>query len=86
MRVPGLTKQIDFRLKMEDWAKIHGVDVATLPKTACVRGNCSWCMNPKVEAKKICGNCGNEKPIRYCSRECQVAHWTRGHKKDCVKK
>ena len=34
----------------------------------------------KVGAKKICGRCG---VVRYCSRECQVAHWKAGHKREC---
>ncbi|KAJ3128224.1 hypothetical protein HK098_004970 [Nowakowskiella sp. JEL0407] len=32
---------------------------------------------------KICGGC---KEQRYCSTNCQIAHWVRGHAKECTKK
>ncbi|XP_035664674.1 GA-binding protein subunit beta-1-like [Branchiostoma floridae] len=44
------------------------------------------CCNPKCgkpgyrSALKLCGRC---KLTRYCSRDCQIQHWTVGHKKCC---
>jgi hypothetical protein len=47
------------------------------PKT----GRCRYCRNedPKMELKK-CSQC---KTAEYCSKECQVADWRAGHKKEC---
>ncbi|MES1909579.1 MAG: hypothetical protein MHM6MM_002295 [Cercozoa sp. M6MM] len=36
----------------------------------------------QVERFKTCSNCFVE---RYCSRECQVAHWNAGHRDECGK-
>ncbi|XP_078601056.1 uncharacterized protein LOC144876046 isoform X1 [Branchiostoma floridae x Branchiostoma japonicum] len=44
------------------------------------------CCNPKCgkpghrKTLKLCGRC---KLTRYCSRDCQIQHWTVGHKKCC---
>ncbi|XP_035682083.1 protein fem-1 homolog A-like isoform X3 [Branchiostoma floridae] len=44
------------------------------------------CCNPKCgkpdhrSTLKLCGRC---KLTRYCSRECQIQHWSVGHKKCC---
>ncbi|XP_078603313.1 uncharacterized protein LOC144877285 [Branchiostoma floridae x Branchiostoma japonicum] len=44
------------------------------------------CCNPKCgkpgkrKTLKLCGRC---KLTRYCSRECQIQHWSVGHKKCC---
>ncbi|XP_035683002.1 uncharacterized protein LOC118420332 [Branchiostoma floridae] len=44
------------------------------------------CCNPKCgkpgyrSALKLCGRC---KLTRYCSRDCQIQHWSVGHKKCC---
>jgi hypothetical protein len=47
------------------------------PKT----GRCSYCNkeSPRMELK----NCSRCKFVHYCSKECQIADWRAGHKKDC---
>ena len=43
----------------------------------------AWpCANPKCQkrGKKKCSKC---KGVKYCSRNCQVAHWRSGHKHEC---
>lgn len=40
-------------------------------------GLCVVCGTP---TKKQCSRC---KAVKYCSRDCQVAHWTDGHKQVC---
>ena len=40
---------------------------------------CDNCGRPERELK-ACGRC---KLTRYCSKECQVAHWKTGHKRFC---
>ena len=47
------------------------------------------CNNPLCNLKmlddkalKVCGICMTAK---YCSKECQVAHWHKSHKKECVR-
>lgn len=44
---------------------------------------CRTCETPESPSTKlmVCARC---KVVRYCSRECQVADWKRGHKKLCV--
>jgi hypothetical protein len=52
-----------------------------IAKQAPKTGRCNYCHSPdlKVELKK-CSQC---KISQYCSKDCQVADWKRGHKKDC---
>mmetsp|Transcript_20970 Transcript_20970/g.31799 ORF Transcript_20970/g.31799 Transcript_20970/m.31799 type:complete len:295 (-) Transcript_20970:274-1158(-) len=38
---------------------------------------CAYC--GKENADKLCSRC----KVKYCGRECQVAHWKAGHKKSC---
>jgi len=73
-------KQRLYELERKDWALANNIDESTLPSTRYPAGKCSWCMNPQVEAKSVCGKCKNE---NYCSRECQLAHWKDSHKKSC---
>lgn len=40
-------------------------------------GLCAVCSTP---TKKQCSRC---KAVKYCSRECQVAHWADGHRQEC---
>lgn len=47
---------------------------------------------PRSAPPRICANCGkagerhcNQCGLRYCSRECQRAHWKAGHKRTCKK-
>ena len=49
-----------------------------------VRKNCAHCQMDLPEDKPSC--CVECRAAYYCSRDCQVAHWRAGHKKDCVKK
>ena len=49
-----------------------------------IRQRCANCMLPLQSEKKLC--CVECKAAYYCDRECQIAHWKDGHKKDCVKK
>ncbi|MCO5550584.1 hypothetical protein L7F22_004072 [Adiantum nelumboides] len=46
-------------------------------RTLASLGLCAVCSTP---TKKQCSRC---KAVKYCSRECQVAHWSDGHKQDC---
>eukprot|EP00562_Extubocellulus_spinifer_P031574 CAMPEP_0178724432 /NCGR_PEP_ID=MMETSP0699-20121125/26106_1 /TAXON_ID=265572 /ORGANISM="Extubocellulus spinifer, Strain CCMP396" /LENGTH=439 /DNA_ID=CAMNT_0020375637 /DNA_START=935 /DNA_END=2254 /DNA_ORIENTATION=+ len=44
---------------------------------------CSFCYKRiSTDKPKCCVEC---RAVYYCSRECQVADWKAGHKKDCVK-
>ena len=49
-----------------------------------IRETCAHCQADLPEDNKSC--CIECKAAYYCNRECQVAHWKAGHKKDCVKK
>ena len=49
-----------------------------------IRKFCAHCRADLPEGKKSC--CVECKAAYYCNRDCQVAHWKAGHKKDCVKK
>lgn len=41
--------------------------------------HCAYCTQP--EATKRCGKC---KIVAYCSRDCQMKHWTSIHRKSCI--
>ena len=45
---------------------------------------CDQCHKKLSSEKPLC--CSECRAAYYCDRECQVAHWKVGHKKDCVKK
>ena len=47
------------------------------PRVCCSNTGCEV----SGESLKACGRC---KMARYCERDCQVAHWKAGHKKDCA--
>ena len=49
-----------------------------------IRERCAHCHADLPEGKRSC--CVECKAAYYCNRDCQVAHWKAGHKKDCVKK
>jgi tetratricopeptide (TPR) repeat protein len=49
-----------------------------------IRKHCAHCRADLPEGKQPC--CVECKAVYYCSRDCQVAHWKAGHKKDCVRK
>ena len=49
-----------------------------------IREKCAHCRAHLPEGKKLC--CVECKAAYYCNRDCQVAHWKAGHKKDCVKR
>lgn len=56
--------------------------VAQLEKLASeICGNCEQVDN--AERFSLCSQC---KATYYCSKECQTAHWKKGHKWDCVNK
>ena len=48
-----------------------------------IRESCAHCRADLPEGKQSC--CVECKAAYYCNRDCQVAHWKAGHKKDCVK-
>jgi hypothetical protein len=54
------------------------------PLERTIRENCAHCEADLPEGKQSC--CVECKAAYYCNRDCQVAHWKAGHKKDCVKK
>ena len=43
---------------------------------------CANCGSRARDQLKVCARC---KALSYCSKECQVAHWKKGHKVDCKK-
>ena len=49
-----------------------------------IREICAQCHADLPEGKKSC--CVECKAAYYCNRDCQMAHWKAGHKKDCVRK
>ena len=49
-----------------------------------IRENCAHCRADLPEARQSC--CVECRAAYYCNRDCQVAHWKAGHKKDCVRK
>ena len=49
-----------------------------------IRKKCAHCEADLPEGKPSC--CVECKAAYYCNRDCQVAHWKAGHKKDCVRK
>ena len=49
-----------------------------------IRENCNQCNAYLPKGKQSC--CVECKAAYYCSRDCQMAHWKAGHKKDCVRK
>ena len=49
-----------------------------------IRESCARCRVDLPEGKPSC--CVECKAAYYCNRDCQVAHWKAGHKKDCVRK
>lgn len=51
--------------------------VSESSRTSVGSGLCAVCATP---TKKQCSRC---KAVKYCSRECQVAHWSDGHKQEC---
>ena len=51
---------------------------------SAIRENCANCMLSLGHGTKMC--CVECKAAYYCDRDCQMAHWKAGHKKDCVRK
>ena len=49
-----------------------------------IRANCASCHAALPKGKR--SSCVECKAACYCGRQCQLAHWKAGHKKDCVKK
>ena len=49
-----------------------------------IRESCAHCRADLPGGKQSC--CVECKAAYYCNRDCQVAHWKAGHKKDCVKR
>jgi hypothetical protein len=45
---------------------------------------CSHCLASKPKEGKKLSVCGKCKDVKYCSRDCQVAHWKAGHKDVCA--
>eukprot|EP00798_Chlamydomonas_sp_ICE-L_P007285 gene7285-401_t len=53
----------------------------------CPKGRNGICCDncEKVEGGKQFSRCSACRSARYCSKECQTAHWASGHKKECKK-
>ena len=49
-----------------------------------IREKCAHCLADLPAFKQSC--CVECKAAYYCGRDCQIAHWKAGHKKECVKK
>ena len=54
------------------------------PLERAIRESCANCMLSLGHGSKMC--CVECKAAYYCDRDCQMAHWKAGHKKDCVRK
>ncbi|KAJ7589722.1 hypothetical protein C8J56DRAFT_889249 [Mycena floridula] len=63
-----------------DWNSLHGMlAYKLLKRPVCANLTCP--SNPiQVNLAKQCGGCFAE---RYCSRDCQKAHWKNGHREQC---
>ena len=48
------------------------------------RKTCDNCFKKANVGQKF-NHCASCKSAWYCSRDCQVKHWTKGHKLDCIK-
>ncbi|XP_078601012.1 uncharacterized protein LOC144876019 isoform X1 [Branchiostoma floridae x Branchiostoma japonicum] len=87
---PDLTDgYIAQRLTTEDprWGKFDCSESLKLIEEArktkllrCCNPKCGKPGYRKTGTLKLCGRC---KLTRYCSRDCQIQHWTVGHKKCC---
>ena len=56
--------------------------LAQFERTLCEY--CAHCRAILPDGKP--SHCAECKAAYYCGRDCQVAHWQAGHKKDCVRK
>ncbi|XP_078601053.1 ankyrin repeat domain-containing protein 16-like [Branchiostoma floridae x Branchiostoma japonicum] len=62
----------------ESWKLIEEARKTKLLR--CCNPKCSKPGKRKTGTLKLCGRC---KLTRYCSRDCQIQHWSVGHKKCC---
>lgn len=68
----GVAKQQDSR-ETEEYRRAMVAMKQSMDSDKCIK-----CLMP---GKNLCARC---KKVKYCSRECQVAHWKLGHKKVCI--
>jgi len=57
-------------------ATATGARTSQKNERVCANMNCD-----KPAPQHLCGRC---RKVYYCSRDCQLAHWKKGHKKTCV--
>ena len=58
---------------------------APKPVLRCDYGPCSKTQAALTAAGGSFSKCARCKAVRYCSRDCQRAHWKNGHKQECGK-
>ena len=63
---------------------VNDADDRLVRLESVIRETCAHCAADLPEGRKSC--CVECKAAYYCGRDCQMAHWKAGHKKDCVKK
>ena len=63
---------------------VHAPDDPMVRIEGNIRKICAHCAADLPEGKQSC--CMECKAAYYCDRDCQMAHWKAGHKKDCVRK
>jgi hypothetical protein len=80
---------LDLGLKLRSWADAVA---AALPSRSCCSNPCCVSLREMSEWQMVggrgcvCGGCaaGSGQAVRYCSRECQTAHWP-AHKPVCLR-
>ena len=73
-----------FWYRRSDKAQRPDADHPLAQLEGVIRTHCANCeISLESETKMCCVEC---KTAYYCNRDCQVAHWKAGHKKDCVRK
>lgn len=62
--------------------KSKGRQAGTRPEVPLTSPNCHLCYDPVMPGvgSGLCKSC---KKVEYCSKECQLMHWQRGHKDVC---
>jgi hypothetical protein len=74
-----ICKELVCRARMIAFQSKHVVSLGKDPHRAFVA--CEYCGSVGITNLKVCSRC---KVMTYCSRQCQVAHWSE-HKRECRK-